>query len=121
MRLPDRFGNYVQFQASERSAPADATQIAPVPPDETVEVSIYLKPRAPMTGTPGAGTPAAGTPEPGAAEPRAAWRRHCEQAYGGDIRLIAEFAAANANHSIEAALACLAAPVGAAAASIPSA
>ena len=80
----DRFGNYVQFQSSERPAPADATPIAPVAPDEPIEVSIYLRPRDAIPAPPA-----------GAADARAALRADRERAYRDDIRLIADFAAAN--------------------------
>lgn len=82
--MADKFGNYVQFPPSERPVPAGAAQLAPSPPDETVEVSVYLKPRAV-------------TPQPvsGFAEPRAAMREHREQSYRDDIRLVTEFAAEN--------------------------
>ncbi len=82
--MPNRFGNYVQFQASNRPAPADATQVAPVAQDESIEVSIYLKPRQ-----------AAGGPRVGTGEMRAALRSHREQVHRDDIRLVADFAAAN--------------------------
>ena len=82
--MPDRFGNYVQFTPSERPAPLGATRLAPSPPDETIEVSVYLKPR-----------PSAAEPHTAFAEPRAAMRQHREQIYRDDIGLVAEFAVAN--------------------------
>ncbi len=82
--MPDRFGNYVQFQSSDRPAPPDATRIAPVAPDEPIEVSIYLRPRD-----------ATATPPAGEADARAALRADREHAYRDDIRLVADFAAAN--------------------------
>ncbi len=81
--MSDKFGNYVQFTPSERSAPAGATRLAPTAPDETIEVSVYLKPRH------------GAEPRVGTAEPRAAMRHHREQAYRDDIGLVAEFAVAN--------------------------
>jgi len=82
--VADRFGNYVQFPPSERPAPDGATQLTPSPPDETIQVSVYLKPHA-----------SAPQPAPGFAEPRADLRERREQSYRDDIRLVAEFAAAN--------------------------
>ena len=82
--VAEKFANYVQFPPSERPAPAGATQLAPLAPDETIEVSVYLKPR-----------PAAGQPPSGVAEPRAAMREHRERSHRDDIRLISDFAAAS--------------------------
>ena len=67
-----RFGTYVQFQSSDRAAPADAKQLASVAPGEPVEVSIYLKPR------PGGALPA-----------------QREELYRDDVRLVTDFAAAH--------------------------
>ena len=86
--LPDQFGTYVQFEPSARPAPAHATLLAPAPADETIEVSVYLKPRHPDASAQGA-SPV------GVMEPRAALRAHRERAYAGDIRLVADFAAAH--------------------------
>ena len=82
--MPDRFGNYVQFQSSDRPAPRGATPIAPVAPDEPIEVSIYLRPRDPSAAA-----------QAGAADARATVRADRERAYRDDIRLVADFAAAN--------------------------
>ncbi len=82
--MSDRFGNYVQFQPSDRPAPADATRIAPVAPDESIEVSIYLRPRH-----------ATAASQAGAAEARAAVRADREHVHRDDIRLVTDFAAAN--------------------------
>ncbi len=82
--MAERFSTYVQFRGSERPAPADATLLAPVPPDEMIEVSLYLRPRD-----------AAAAPPEAAIDTRAAVRSRCKQMHRDDIRLVADFAAAN--------------------------
>ncbi len=81
--MADRFGNYVQFQPSERPAPGDATRVAPVAPDEQIEVSIYLKPREAPAAAPSGGATIG------------AMRAQREELYRDDVRLVADFAAAN--------------------------
>ena len=79
--MAERFSNYVRFQPSERTAPAEAEQGAAVAGDEPIEVSLYLKPHAHVRHR-------------DAAEPRAALRAHREQVYGPDIKLVTDFATA---------------------------
>jgi kumamolisin len=77
---------YVDFTESHRTLPADAQRLADVPPDEKIEVSVYLKPRA----------------QPGAAEQtapltdhRAAMQTQRLAEHQDDIHLLTEFAARN--------------------------
>ncbi len=82
--MAERFSTYVEFRGSERPAPADATLLAPVPPDEVIEVSLYLRPRD-----------VAAAPPEAAIDTRAELRSRREQMHRDDIRLVADFAAAN--------------------------
>jgi kumamolisin len=78
--------NYVLLPESSRVAPAGATSIGDVGADETIEVSIYLKPRE------------AGTPAPIGSdhtELKAALGSRRAEQHRDDIRLIKEFAAEN--------------------------
>ena len=77
---------YIEFTDSYRPWPANAQRQADVPPDEIIEVSIYLKPR-PDTGS------------DDEARPHEDWRtalpaRRAAQ-HRDDIRLLSEFAAEN--------------------------
>jgi kumamolisin len=74
---------YVELPSSRRTSPA-GTRIGDVSPDETVEVSIYLKPRND-----------AKTAVAAASNKRAAIGQHRAASHASDIDLLKEFAADN--------------------------
>jgi phospholipase C len=73
---------YVPFEASRRKAPIVATRLGDVPPDEQIEISVYLKPR--QIDAP-----------PGGEHTRESLRAKRAETHHDDIRLLTDFAAAN--------------------------
>jgi len=73
----------VEFRASHRTLPAKAQRVAEVPPDEPIEVSIYLKPRADSDLADAA---LSGT------DRRAALRAHRAAQHQDDVKLLHKFA-----------------------------
>jgi len=82
--MPSR--DYVEFPASHRTLPANAQRAAEVPPEEPLEVSIYLKPRADSDLADAA---LSGT------DRRAALRAHRAAQHQDDVKLLHKFATEN--------------------------
>jgi kumamolisin len=74
----------IEFEASHRSLPPGARRVVEVPPDETIEVSVYLKPRPDAEEPPIDALPVE--------ERRAALQVRRALLHEGDIRLLREFA-----------------------------
>jgi kumamolisin len=71
---------YVDFPSSERGAPVHGALVGPVPAEEKVEISLYLKPRHDTHAVAHSG------------DARADMRARRIRQHGGDIKLIQEFA-----------------------------
>jgi kumamolisin len=71
---------YIDFPSSERGAPVHGSLVGPVPGEEKVEISLYLKPRHDTQAAAHSG------------DPRADLRARRTRQHGGDIKLIQEFA-----------------------------
>ena len=79
---------YTEFTPSHKAAPGPSCpRIGDVPPDEHIEVSIYVKPRDNQSGA------ASGGSAPGqGADPRAALQARRSAQHAGDFKLIQDFA-----------------------------